>query len=267
MKLSAVLIAYNEEANIRRALEPLQGLADEIVVVDSFSTDATKAIAEEMGATVHQEPFTGFIAKKNLALSKARGEWILCLDCDEVLTPELAASVRGAVAEPGPYAAYALNRRTFYMGRLLRHSWQPDRKIRLVRRDAGPRWGGYEPHDTLLAQGPAGFLAGDLVHYSFRDFDDHMRRTAAHARSAALSYFERGKRTGAADLLLRPPLAFLKKYLLRRGVLDGLPGLVAAISGGVYSYMKYAFLLDMQNRDRTSGDAPPGRSDIFPPAP
>ncbi len=248
MTLSAAIIAYNEEANIERVLTPLAGLADEIVVLDSFSTDATCKLAEAMGARVYQEPFAGYIAKKNSALAKCTGDWILSLDCDEVLTPELAASIRTAVSGPHPYAGYTLNRRTFYMGRLLKHSWQPDRKIRLVRRDANPRWGGYEPHDTLLVDGPVGELAGDLIHHSFKDFADHMRKTAAHAQSAARSYHAQGKRAGTAALLCKPIFAFFKKYLLQRSVLDGLPGLVAAGSGAAYTYMKYAFLLELQNR-------------------
>lgn len=263
MKLSLAVISFNEEANIGRALAPFAGLADEIVVLDSFSGDRTVAIAREMGAEVYQEPFAGYVAQKNSCLDKCRGRWVFCVDCDEAASPELVESVRrvleaDAAGSGGLADGYLVNRRTFYMGKLLKYAWQPDRKLRLFLREKG-RWGGDDPHDTILLDGRKGRLAGDLIHYSYTDFEAHMAQTKNFARRIADSYYARGKKSGPFSILFRPPFVLFKRLFLQRAILDGTPGIIAAMSSALYSYMKYAYLWERwrkrENPPRDNGKA------------
>jgi len=245
MKLSVAIMSFNEEANIRRTLEAVLPLADEIVVVDSFSTDRTAEIAESVGARVFREPWKGYIGQTNSCLEKCRGEWVLCLDCDEVVTPELRESIRRALENPAA-EGYVLNRRTFYLGRLLRYAWQPDRKLRLARKDAALRCEGLEPQPVLKMEGRIARLSGDLIHYSYKDFGAHMAQTQNFARKSAESYYRQGRTANGFDLFSRPFFAFFAHYFLRRAFLDGVPGFLAAFSNAVYVYMKYAFLWEMR---------------------
>ena len=247
MKLSVALISFNEEANIRRTLEAVRGIADEIVMVDSFSTDNTVSIArDEFGARVHQLPWSGYIAQKNACLEHCRGEWILSLDCDETVEPDLLAAIRNVLDLPSPAAGYMLRRRSHYMGTPMRRAWQPDRKLRLVRRDANPRWMGSDPHETLRIDGAVKCLPGRLTHYSFPSFDAHMEKARRMARQVAACYFREGRKSGYASLLLRPPFRFFRHYLLHGAILDGTPGLMASLGSAVYVYMKYAYLWELQ---------------------
>ncbi|MDR0454248.1 MAG: glycosyltransferase family 2 protein [Deferribacteraceae bacterium] len=251
MKLSVSIISFNEEKNIARTLEAVKGLADEIIVVDSLSTDNTVALAESVGAKVFIEKWKGHIAQKNSALEKCSGEWILALDCDEVVTPELRESIEKVIKGESDFCGYAINRRTFYMGRLLRYSWQPDWKLRFVRKSAAPAWGGYDPHDVLHTGGRISKLSGDLIHYSYKNFADHIQKTVKYAEISAKSYAEKEKKSGFWALLLKPFLVFFKKLIAQRGILDGVPGVMAAFSGAVYVYIKYAFLWELnRNNDK-----------------
>ena len=245
MKLSVALICFNEEANIRRTLEALTDLADEIIVVDSFSTDNTAAIAREMGATVFLEPWAGYVEQKNSAFSKCMGDWILAVDADEVLTKELTAAIKSALAQDRGLNGYSINRRTFYMNKLLKYAWQPDRKLRLVRRAANPVWRGYDPHDALWVEGKTVRLGGCMIHYSYKNFAVHMQKTVSHAYKAAESYHRAGKRTSFLSLLIRPGFALFRRLFVNLAILDGFPGIMAAWSSSVYVYMKYAFLWEL----------------------
>ncbi|MDL2272146.1 glycosyltransferase family 2 protein [Desulfovibrio sp. OttesenSCG-928-I05] len=254
MKLSVSLVSFNEEANIRRTLEAVRDIADEIVIVDSFSTDNTVAIAGEFGAKVTSRAWPGYHEQKNVCLELCSGEWVLCLDCDEVVSPELLAAVKRVldvpVTEASPGAAgYTVNRRTHYLGRLLRHAWQPDRKLRLVRRNADARWDGGDPHPFLAVDGTVAALEGDLIHYSFKNFDAHMNQTRILARQMAENLYAKGKKSGAWALLLKPPFLFLKRYFFQGAILDGVPGLIAALSSAAYVYMKYAYLWELRAKD------------------
>lgn len=249
MKLSAALISFNEESNLERTLAPLRLLADEIVLVDCFSSDRTPELAAALGAKVFQEPWAGYIAQKNSALSKCSGDWLLSLDCDEELTPELAGNIRSALAQDTPNVGYILRRRTFYQGRLLRYAWQPDKHLRLVRRDASARWAGSDPHESLQVEGPVATLPGFLLHYPYKDFHSHMEKSLRYAQGMAQHYLRQGKKAGWADLLLRPPLTLGKRLFLKGALLDGTPGIMAALSGAAYVYMKYALLWEARNSD------------------
>ena len=245
LPLSVSLISFNESANIGRTLDSIQAIASEIIVVDSHSTDNTLEIAEAKGAKVYVEDWKGHIRQKNSALEKCTQPWILSLDCDEVVSPELCESVIKAV-NSGARSGYRINRRTFYLGKLLRYAWQPDWNIRLVRHDAGPRWVGYDPHDRLQITGPIGRLKGDLIHYSYADLRDHMQRLVAYAEITANSYHQNGRRFQWHHLLINPPAAFIKKYLLKRAFMDGSQGFIVSMSSFVYVFLKYLFLWEIE---------------------
>lgn len=253
LPLSVSIISFNEASNIGRTLDSIKLIASEIIVVDSHSTDNTQAIAEKYGAEVYAEEWKGHIRQKNSALEKCTQPWILSLDCDEVVSPELRDAIIEAVGR-GLQPGYRVNRRTFYLGKLLRYTWQPDWNLRLVRKDAGPVWTGYDPHDRLRITGRSGRLKGDLVHYSYADLRDHVQRLVAYAQIAANSYHQNGKRFQWHHLLINPQAAFVKKYLLKRAFLDGSQGFIASMSSFIYVFLKYLFLWEIQkNRSGVKG--------------
>jgi glycosyltransferase involved in cell wall biosynthesis len=243
--LSVCIIAFNEEDNIRDCLESV-AWADEIVVVDSFSTDATPRICREYTDRVIQRPWPGYVAQKTFALEQASHEWVLCLDADERVTPELAEEIRGALrasrAGKSGCAGYTMPRRTFYLGRWMRHGgWYPDRKLRLLRRSVA-RVGGTEPHDHHYVEGKVGHLRGDLHHYTYRDLSDHLGKVDKFTTAASGELVKSGARWPLLRMIFHPPGRFVRMYLLRRGFLDGVPGLVAAVTGAFYVFLKYAKL-------------------------
>lgn len=244
LPLSVAIISHNEEANLRRTLESIAPYASEIILVDSDSTDRTREIASEFGAKIFIEEWRGHIAQKNSALEKCTQEWILSLDCDEVVTPELAASLPKAIANT-EIQGWKINRRTVYLGKILRYAWQPDKKLRLVRRDAHPVWGGYNPHDVLFIEGRAETIQGELLHYSYRDMRQHFEKTVYYAYNTAISYHTNGKKPSIGKLLLNPLYSFIRNYIFQRGFLDGIHGFIAAMSAFVYVFLKYAFLWEM----------------------
>jgi len=245
LPLSVSIISFNEEANIGRTLRSIRTIASEIVVVDSHSKDGTRRIAETYGAKVYEEDWKGHILQKNSALEKCTQPWILALDCDEVVSPELCSSIVDAV-KMSSHPGYQINRRTFYLGKLLRYAWQPDWNLRLVRRDADPLWVGYDPHDRLQVSGADKRLRGDLIHYSYKDLEDHMQRLTAYARITAHSYHRNGKRFHWHNLLINPFAAFFKKYVLKRAFLDGSQGFFVSMSSFMYVFLKYLFLWEIE---------------------
>ena len=245
LPLSVSIISFNEATNIGRTLDSIKPIASEIIVVDSHSTDNTREIAEKIGAKVFDEKWKGHIRQKNSAFEKCTQPWILSLDCDEVVSPELYAAIAKAVNE-GAHPGYSINRRTFYLGKLLQYTWQPDWNLRLVRKDANPRWVGYDPHDRLQIEGRSGCLQGDLVHYSYTDLRDHMQRLVAYAEITANSYHKNGKRFHWYHLLINPQVAFIKKYMLKRAFLDGSQGFIVSMSSFIYVFLKYLFLWEIK---------------------
>ncbi|PLX71402.1 MAG: glycosyltransferase family 2 protein [Denitrovibrio sp.] len=249
LPLSVVLISFNEEQNIGRTLEAVKEISSEIVVVDSHSTDNTVKIAEGYGAKVFTEDWKGHVAQKNSALEKCSCEWILSLDCDELPEPELVESIKHVVEKPTS-DGYMLNRRTFYMGKFLKYSWQPDWKLRLFRKDSSPKWGGYDPHDKLSINGSVEKIDnGDLLHYSYKDIYDHYQRLVKYSKLAAQSYFDDGKRFSYGAVLTKPLFAFVKKYFIKLGFMDGFAGFAVALSSFIYVYLKYLFLKEIQEKE------------------
>jgi glycosyltransferase involved in cell wall biosynthesis len=248
LPLSVAIISFNEETNIGRCLEAVRDLAGEIVVVDSHSTDRTVEIARGLGAKVIAEDWKGHIGQKNSALEKCSCEWILSLDCDEVLSPELKESIRQAVTQ-GAAEGYRLNRKTFFLGRWIEHAWYPDWKVRLIRNGTG-RWSGFDPHDRLTVAGTTGKLEGDLYHYSFKNLRDCLERTIRYAANEAGSYAREGRRATFVNILVNPLHGFFKHYVIKRGFLDGLHGFIISVLNGIYVFMKYAILWEMQREQK-----------------
>lgn len=251
MQLSAVIITFNEERNIGRCLDSLAGVADEVVVVDSFSNDRTEQICREKGARFIQHAFAGHIEQKNFALEQAQFPHVLSLDADEALSDTLRQSIL-AVKAGWRCDAYAMNRLTNYCGQWIRHSgWYPDRKVRLFDRRRG-RWGGQNPHDKVeMAPGATlGFLPGDLLHYSYYTVEEHDARAHRYAVIAARAMLARGRRGSWVRVAVSPVFKFVRNYLFRLGFLDGQAGWTICHMAALETYWKYRHLIQLEKAQK-----------------
>lgn len=247
-RLSVVLITLNEEKNIARCLASVQNIADEIVVVDSGSGDQTVPIALKFGARIINQPFQGYIEQKNIALSAAEGDYILSLDGDEVLSPELEDSIRKEKLNGFSADAYEMNRRNWFIDQWIVHgTWYPDTKLRLIKKGCA-QWGGTNPHDKLipLKGRKVQHLKGDILHYTFNTMDDYVNQLNKFSSISARSMFEKGKRASLMNLLINPAVAFMKSYIINGGFRDGFNGYVIARQTANLTFLKYAKLLQIQ---------------------
>jgi glycosyltransferase involved in cell wall biosynthesis len=246
LPVSVAIITLNEERNLPRCLESVHNLAVEIVVIDSGSTDKTGEIARQCGAVFEFSAWRGHVAQKNVALRRCTQPWVLSLDADEALSPELTASIRALFAGGEPKEdGFWVNRRTFYLGDWIRHAWYPEWRLRLVRKNRA-EWHGLDPHDKLEVDGTTARLEGDLLHYSFRDLQDHLERTIRYARIMADSQAREGRSFHWYALVLSPWYAFFKRLILKQGWRDGWRGWVIAFVSLLSSFAKSAFLLEKQ---------------------
>jgi len=246
--VTACIITRNEEVNLPDCLASVSW-ADEVIVVDSHSTDRTREIAAKAGAVVIENDFAGHIEQKNFAVGKAKHDWVLCIDADERLSPELIASVKAALEDPAPPEAWEFARLTYHVGRPIRHGgWYPDRKTRLFDRRKA-KWGGRNPHDHVEVNGRTGRLGGDLLHFSYRSISAHLRQIDFFTTIAAKVKRAAGERSSFAKMALRPAWKFLRMYVLKAGFLDGLPGFIVAATGAYYVFLKYAKLREIESRD------------------
>jgi len=250
--VSAVLVTRNEAVNIDEALQSLSW-ADEIVVVDSGSTDETLEICRRYTNRVFYRSWTGYVDQKNFALERASYDWVFSLDADERASPELATEIQLLRRSGFVYAGYRIPRVAFFMGRWLRHGdWYPDYQLRLFDRRRG-RWQGGRVHESVkLLDGTPGLLKGELHHFSYRSLSDYLVRLESYTGLAAADYRDRGKAANSAELFLDPLVTFIKAYFLKRGCLDGVPGFMAAVMGSVSVYFKYAKLYELQHKQGTS---------------
>ncbi len=242
--LSVALITLNEAANLPRALASVRW-ANEIVVVDSGSTDATLEIACAAGARVLTESWKGFAAQKNSAIGHATGDWILSLDADEEVSPELAREIQSLLAGEPAFAAYRIPRLNHFLGRPLRHGgYWPDPKLRLFRRGAA-RFQEQPVHETMRADGPVGQLKGHLVHHCYPTLDDYIEHMNRYSTIAAQALVDSG-RAGQSWLwlkwnaVLNPAATFLYNYVIRLGFLDGRAGLLQHLNHSIYIHWRYA---------------------------
>ena len=245
-RISAVLITYNEEGKIQRALASLQAVSDEIVVVDSYSTDATAEICRRYTDHVLQKSWQGYREQKQFATDQASYEWVLSLDADEVLSPQLAEEILHWKEQEGDYSGYYLPRKTFFMGRWIEHTtWYPDWQLRLFKKSCG-RWEGGRVHESFQVSGPAAKLNGPIYHQTYASFSEYLVQLESFSSLAARDHFDAGKRAQWVHFIFYPPAIFLKNYLFRLGFLDGKPGLVVSMLAAASSLFKTLKLWELQ---------------------
>jgi (heptosyl)LPS beta-1,4-glucosyltransferase len=247
--LSVTIIAFNEEAHLAGALRSV-AWADEIVVVDSGSTDGTVEIARQLATRVEVREWPGYAAQKNYAASIARHDWILSVDADERIGATLAASVdRWRTIEPGA-RGYRMARTSSYLGQWIRTTdWYPDYQLRLYDRRAGA-WKPARVHESVHVAGEPALLAGEIEHYPYANVSDHLQRIDRYTSLAALDMRDRGRSAGPLALLGHPPAAFLRNYVLRRGFQQGRAGLAVSLLNSYYVLLKYVKLLELEGLSR-----------------
>ena len=246
--LSVSIVCCNSERTIAPVVDSVRHLAREIIAVDSGSTDTTTTILESAGAKVIHQPWLGYVRQKQFALEQCAGDWILHLDADEPLSNELAVSIREAIAQNDPaIAGYEVNRKVIYAGKILRHAWQPEWRLRLVRKGLA-QWTGVDPHDKLELIDPARHraqrLQGTLLHDTMPSMGAFLERQAQHAQTAAKSLAQTGKTTSRLKLITSPAGAFVKQILLRSAWRDGWRGWAAAGATATAALMKHLALLE-----------------------
>lgn len=240
MQISAVIITYNEEVNIERCLQSLQGVADEIVVVDSFSTDNTEQICKRFEVRFLPHQFDGHVEQKNWAWKQAKYAYVLSLDADEALDEVLKNSILEVKKNPVANT-YKMNRLTNYCGTWIRHgSWYPDTKLRLAKKDAVV-WAGDNPHDKLtpIGKGKSVHIKGDILHYSYYTIEQHVAQQEKFSTIASRAMFDRGKKAPFYKLLLNPVASVIKDLVIRQGFLDGKSGFTIAKISAQSVYWKY----------------------------
>ncbi len=252
--LSVVIVTQNEQDRIKQCLESV-AWADEIIIVDAFSTDKTVEICRSFTDKIYSRQWDGFIPQKNHALSLATKEWVLSLDADEQLSEQLMTGIKGVISDQSrDCVAYSMPRKTYYLGRWMLHSgWYPDRKIRLVR-NGSAAWGGLEPHDNLKVHGKICDLDGDILHYSFRNLSHHIRKLDYFTDAASSELVKSGRHAGMKDMVMHPAGMFLKMFILKKGFMDGIQGFVAASVSAFHVFMKYAKAWERDERNKETGN-------------
>jgi glycosyltransferase involved in cell wall biosynthesis len=247
--ISATLITYNEELNIAEALQSL-AWADEIVVVDSGSKDATLDICQRFTDRIIHRDWTGYVDQKNFAVEQATHDWIFSLDADERPSPELCMEIRELSEKGFPKSGYNIPRVAFFMERWIRHGdWYPDYQLRLFDRRQG-KWKGARVHESVKINEKPGFLNGEIHHFTYRSLSEYLKRLETYSSLAALDYRHQGKSAALLKLMGHPMAAFIKAYLLKRGFLDGAPGFAIAVMGAVSVFFKYAKLYELKLNEK-----------------
>jgi glycosyltransferase involved in cell wall biosynthesis len=247
IKLSGVIISYNEERNIEKCLKSLLPVVDEIIVVDSFSTDKTKHICEKFQVKFIEQNFLGYIEQKNFALNQASNDYIVSLDGDEELSETLQKSII-QLKTNWTFNGYYCNRFNNFCGQWIKHSdWYPNKKLRVFDRRVA-HWNGINPHDNVEMQTPnqnLGFLKGDILHWTYQTYSDFNLKTEHFSTISAKSYYDLGKKATIWNILFNPPWAFFKAYFLRLGFLDGINGLVICVQTANITFLKYTKLREL----------------------
>ena len=247
-RISVTIVAKNEEANLPGCLESIQ-CGDEIIVVDAESQDATVKIAKKFGCRVLTNPWPGHKEQKNLAVDTAHYDWVLSIDADERLTPEIQEKVRKIVLDPNSFDGYTFPRKNFFLGKWMCHGgWYPDRVLRLFRKSQG-RFGGINPHDhVIISSGRVGYLPNPIIHWTYTTFDQYLTKQDSYSRIGAQELFKRRKKKRITTLSLINKFIgkFLETYIWKRGWLDGLHGLIASLGGAYFVMLRYARLWELQ---------------------
>jgi glycosyltransferase involved in cell wall biosynthesis len=239
MLISATIVTLNEERNIARAIESLR-CADEIVVIDSGSKDQTREIAMRLGARVIEEKWRGYAGQKNFAAECAGNDWILSIDADESVTPELESEILALKKEGARFDGYSFPRLAQYLGRWIGHSgWYPDKKVRLYNRKKA-EWVGEYVHESVRVTGTAGELQGNLLHFTCATLSEHLATLDRYTTLAAREVMARKTPVTILRLTVDPAWTFFRTYVLQRGFLDGPQGLAIAWMAALYTFLKYA---------------------------
>jgi len=249
MKLSAAIITYNEERNIERCLRSLKGVADEIVVVDSFSKDRTEEICRAYNTVFIQNPFGGHIQQKNFAIDQTTGDWVLSLDADEALDEMLKQSILNVKNNP-QFNGYSMNRLTNYCGKWVHHcGWYPDTKVRLIKKGHA-RWTGVNPHDRLdMMNGEMhDHLKGDILHYSYYTREDHLKQIEYFGDIAAKELYTRGRNISSFMVIAKVVAQFIKSYFIKLGFLDGSTGFTISRLSAYATFRKYTKLKELHSK-------------------
>jgi len=251
--VSVVIVTKNEEQNIEDALKSVED-AQEIIVVDSFSSDRTVDICKRYTEKVYQHEWQGFARQKQKAVDYAQGQWVMILDADERVTPALKQEI-GDIISHGQCSGYYVPRENYFIGKWIRHSgWWPDNTLRLFRKEKGrlePR----EVHERVVVEGATGYLKNPLRHYTYRSVSDFVERMERYSTLAAREAEKKSGGAGVCSLMVRPLATFVKMYVLRMGFLDGTRGVMLAVLYSYYTFLKYAKVWEMKAGKQGSGDA------------
>jgi glycosyltransferase involved in cell wall biosynthesis len=248
--VSAIIVCYNEEDNIGRCLSSLRW-CDEIVVVDSFSTDRTVEICRQFTNIIIEREWAGYRDQKAFAHSKATKDWVLMIDSDEEVTPELKNEILEQLAVASTFCSgFLLPRLVFYLDRWWRRGgWYPDYDVRLFRRELAT-WGGTDPHEKIIVDGPVRRLRNPLHHFSYRNIDDHIQRINRFTSISSRELRTQGERWRLSDALLRPAFRFFRSYFLKRGFMEGFAGFHVAVTAAMYVFLKYAKLWELELKEK-----------------
>ncbi len=253
MKLSVGIITYNEERNLPKTLEAAKKIADEIIIVDSHSTDRTVEIAESHGARVYPEDWKGFGPQKNSVIDKCQGEWILLIDADEELSPELTDKIKRITEGESKYDVYDINRCSVCFGKELKHGgWSNQYATRLWRRGQ-VRVSDSLVHEEFVTESEKGRIGEKIYHYSYLTMQDYFERFNKYTTLGAQEYYRRGKKVNSLQIVLNPIFKFIRMYIIRLGFLDGIEGFTIASTSAMYSMIKYFKLREMYKTDAYKG--------------
>jgi len=253
-EIAAIVVCFNEEENIGACLESLQW-CDEIVVVDSFSTDRTVEISGRYTNKIFQRAWTGYRDQKAFAHSRATKEWVILVDSDERVPAELREEILSALAaDRNRYVAYTVPRLVYYLGRWWwRGGWYPDYDVRVFKRELA-WWGGLDPHERIFVEGPTRRLRNPLYHYSYRDIADHLNRINRFTQLSAQELKNAGKRWRWRDSLVHPPFRLFRSFVWKRGFLEGNCGFFVAATAAFYVFIKYAKLRELELKEKADGE-------------
>jgi glycosyltransferase involved in cell wall biosynthesis len=248
--VSALVVCFNEEERIQDCLESVRW-CDEVIVVDSFSTDRTPEICRRYTDRFIQRPWAGYRDQKAYAHSQATKDWVLLVDADERISAELQTEILDALSRQSTtYAGYSMPRLVYYLGRWWkRGGWYPDYGVRLFKRDRAT-WGGSDPHEKILVDGRVGRLHHPLLHYSYRNIEDHMLRINRYTSLSSEELKKAGERWRLTDALLRPAGRFFLSYIVKRGFMEGFAGFYVAVTAAVYVFLKYAKLWELELEEK-----------------
>jgi len=250
IKLSVVIITFNEQKNIERCLLSVKDIADEIVVLDSLSTDKTKEICKKYDVKFYEQKFLGHIEQKNKAMSLATNNFVLSLDADEALSDKLKSEIK-KIKENSTHDAYIFNRLNNYCGKWIKHcGWYPDKKLRLWNRKKG-QWGGLNPHDKVIMQTDAKikYINSDLLHYSYYSVNEHILQSNKFAKIAAEAYYKKGKKSSAITPYYKIIWKFINCYFIKGGFLEGKYGYIICKISSKETFNKYKILNNLSRKE------------------